>query len=290
MKSIRRAWQHTTPMKNIYKTQTINIGGKIISFDKPWVMGIVNLTPDSFYDGGHYFSCVASLQRIAKIIEEGADIIDLGAFSSRPGAHDVSIKEEIGRLLPIIEKTKEKFPTLPISIDTFRAEVADKAIQAGADMINDISGGELDNRMYEVIAKHQVPYIMMHMRGTPKTMQNLTDYKDLIGEIALSFGKRIDKLRSMGIKDIILDPGFGFSKTLAQNYELLDRINEFQYFNLPILAGISRKSMIYKKIHVQPEDALTGTIALNTLLLYKGVQIIRVHDVKEAKQIINLLS
>lgn len=277
-------------MKYTKTAQSIQLSGKLITFDKPLVMGIVNLTSDSFYDGGQYLDEEKSLARIDQLVQEGVDILDIGAYSSRPGADDVSAEEEGERLLPIIKKSKEKFPDIPISIDTFRADVAEKAIQAGADLINDISGGEMDKRMYEVIAKYQVPYIMMHMRGTPKTMQSLTDYNDLLEDIALWCGKRIARLRKLGVKDIILDPGFGFSKTLEQNYELLERIDELHYFNLPLLAGISRKSMIYKKLHIEPAEALTGTIALNTVLITKGVQIIRVHDVKEAKEIITLLT
>lgn len=277
-------------MKYTKTAQSIQLSGKLITFDKPLVMGIVNLTSDSFYDGGQYLDEEKSLARIDQLVQEGVDILDIGAYSSRSGADDVSAEEEGERLLPIIKKSKEKFPDIPISIDTFRADVAEKAIQAGADLINDISGGEMDKRMYEVIAKYQVPYIMMHMRGTPKTMQSLTDYNDLLEDIALWFGKRIARLRKLGVKDIILDPGFGFSKTLEQNYELLERIDELHYFNLPLLAGISRKSMIYKKLHIEPAEALTGTIALNTVLITKGVQIIRVHDVKEAKEIITLLT
>lgn len=277
-------------MKYTKTAQSIQLSGKLITFDSPKVMGIVNLTPDSFFDGGQYLDEEKSLVRIDQLVREGVDILDMGAYSSRPGADDVTAEEEGKRLLPIIKKSKEIFPEIPISVDTFRADVAEKAIQSGADLINDISGGEMDKRMHEIIAKYQVPYIMMHMRGTPKTMQNLTDYEDLVGDIALWFGERVARLRSLGVKDIILDPGFGFSKTMDQNYELLERIDELHYFNLPLLGGISRKSMIYKKLHVEPADALTGTIALNTLLITKGVQIIRVHDVKEAKEIITLLT
>lgn len=277
-------------MKYIKTAQSIQLSGKLITFDSPKVMGILNLTPDSFFDGGLYLDEEKSLARIDQLVRKGVDILDIGAYSSRPGADDITAEEEWKRLLPIIKKSKKKFPETPISVDTFRADVAEKAILAGADLINDISGGEMDKRMYGVIAKYQVPYIMMHMRGTPQTMQNLTDYKDLVGEIALWFGNRIAQLRSLGVKDIILDPGFGFSKTMEQNYELLERIDEFHYFNLPLLGGISRKSMIYKKLQVEPADALTGSIALNTLLITKGVQIIRVHDVKEAKEIITLLT
>lgn len=270
--------------------QTINIDGRIQNFNRPLVMGILNITPDSFYDGGTHDSLQSYLTKVKTMLNEGVDIIDLGAYSSRPGAKEISVQEEIDRLLPVLIKIKELHPTITLSIDTFRATVAEEAILSGAHIVNDISGGHLDSDMFDLIAKYNVPYVMMHMRSTPKDMQLYTHYEDLIEDIAFYFGERINVLRNMGVKDIILDPGFGFSKTLEQNYELLDRIDELHYFGLPLLAGISRKSMIYKKLQVHPDDALVGTISLNTILLYKGVQIIRVHDIKEAKQIINLLS
>lgn len=231
-----------------------------------------------------------ALARAEQIIAEGADILDIGAYSSRPGAKEISAQEEIDRLIPALEKIHKNHPHLLISIDTFRSKVAYEGLKAGANMINDISAGELDPDMFDLVASHKVPYIMMHMRGTPQTMQSHTDYTDLVEDIALYFGKKINELHKLGVTDIVLDPGFGFSKTLQQNYELLDKIDELHYFGLPILGGISRKSMIYKKLGIDPEQSLLGTTALNTLLLYKGVQIIRVHDVKEAKQLINLLS
>lgn len=277
-------------MRYTKPTQTLNINGLLAHFNRPWVMGILNLTPDSFYDGGKYVDINKALTRADQMIAEGADILDIGAYSSRPGAKEISAQEEIDRLIPTLEKIHKNHPLLPISIDTFRSEVAYEGLKAGADMINDISAGELDPDMFDLVASHKVPYIMMHMRGTPQTMQSHTDYTDLVEDIALYFGKKINELHKLGVTDIVLDPGFGFSKTLQQNYELLDKIDEFHYFGLPILGGISRKSMIYKKLGIDPEQSLLGTTALNTLMLYKGVQIIRVHDVKEAKQLINLLS
>lgn len=277
-------------MTYIKPAQTIRINDSIVDFNRPLLMGILNITPDSFFDGGTYNSIETSLHRVKNMINEGVDIIDIGAYSSRPGATEISAQEEIDRLLPVLEKIKEEYPNLNLSIDTFRASVAEEALTSGAHIINDISGGQLDPDMFDLVAKYNVPYVMMHMRSTPMDMQKHTHYEDLVEDIAIYFGERINQLRNKGVKDIILDPGFGFSKTLEQNYELLYRIEELHYFGLPLLAGISRKSMIYKKLQVQPEDALVGTIALNTLLLSKGVQIIRVHDIKEAKQVINLLS
>ena len=251
-------------------------------------MGILNVTPDSFFDGGQHNTLEMAAAKTKLLIGQGADIIDIGAYSSRPGAALISVQEEIDRALPIIEYTARNFPDTVLSIDTFRAEVAQAAVQAGAHIINDISGGSLDKDMFATVAALQVPYILMHMRGTPETMQQLTDYGDIVEDIAVYFGERIAKLRSLGVKDIILDPGFGFSKTIAQNYELLYRIAELQYFDLPILAGISRKSMIYKKLNITPQEALPATTALHTLLLQKGVQLLRVHDVVEARQLITL--
>ena len=268
--------------------QPINANSSILSFEHPLVMGILNVTPDSFFDGGQHNTLAMASTKAAQLIGQGADIIDIGAYSSRPGASIISVQEEIDRALPIIEYLKANFPDTVISIDTFRAEVARSAVQTGANIINDISGGDLDKDMFATVAALQVPYILMHMRGTPETMQQQTDYGDIVEDIAVYFGERIAQLRSLGVKDIILDPGFGFSKTVAQNYELLHRITELQYFDLPILAGISRKSMIYKKLNITPQEALPATTALHTLLLQKGVQILRVHDVVEAKQLITL--
>lgn len=269
--------------------QSINIKGTLITFEKPIIMGILNVTPDSFFDGGKHNSLENALQRATQLIADGVDIIDIGAYSSRPGAPLISSQEEIDRAIPIIEAITEKFPQVPLSIDTFRADVAKAAIHAGAHIINDISGGILDDNMFATVAELQVPYILMHMRGTPETMQQLTDYDDVVNDVAVNLGNKIAKLRALGVKDIILDPGFGFAKTIEQNYELLFRVNELHYHGLPILGGISRKSMIYKKLDITPQESLNATTALNTILLERGVQILRVHDVKEAKQLIHLL-
>jgi len=268
--------------------QSINTKGKLITFDKALIMGILNVTPDSFFDGGKHNTLENALARASKMVEDGVDIIDIGAYSSRPGSPLISSQEEIDRAIPVIEQLVQLYPNLPISIDTFRADVAETAIKAGAHIINDVSGGSLDNNMFQTVAQLQVPYILMHMRGTPETMQTMTDYEDIVTDIAIYFGEKISTLRSLGVKDIILDPGFGFAKTVEQNYELLNRIEEFHYFGLPLLGGISRKSMIYKKLQITPQESLNATTALNTLLLERGVQILRVHDITEAKQLVNL--
>jgi len=268
----------------------MNAGGKLIDLSSPKLMGILNITPDSFYDGGRYSSVDAALHRAERLLFEGADMLDIGAYSSRPGAANVTTDEEQARILPVIEALTKHFPDSILSVDTFRADVARASIEAGAHIINDISGGTMDDRMFSTVAELKVPYILMHMRGTPKTMQQLTDYTDLVDEVNLFFGKQIATLRQMGVIDIILDPGFGFAKTLQQNYELLNRLEELHIHGLPILGAISRKSMIYKKLGTTPEEALNGTTALNTLLLAKGVSILRVHDVKPAKEVITLMT
>ena len=268
----------------------MNAGGRLVDLSTPKVMGILNITPDSFYDGGRHHTVPAALTQAERLLTEGADILDIGAYSSRPGAADVSAAEESGRLLPVIEAITARFPEAILSIDTFRAEVARASVAAGAHIINDISGGTLDDAMFAAIADLQVPYILMHMRGTPNTMQKLTDYGgDVAGEVSLFFGKRVAALRQLGVRDIILDPGLGFAKTLEQNYELLNRLETLHVHGLPLLGAISRKSMIYKKLGIKPEDALNGTTVLNTVLLLKGVHILRVHDVKAAKEAIALL-
>ncbi len=270
-------------------SQSIVANGKLLSFEKPLIMAILNVTPDSFFDGGQHNELSLAIQKAAEQIENGADIIDIGAYSSRPGAPLISAEQEADRALPIIKELSQRYPQIILSIDTFRAKVAEAAVHAGVHIINDISGGTLDENMFPTVSKLQVPYVLMHMRGTPENMQQLTTYDDIVLEVATFFGEQIAKLRALGVRDIILDPGYGFAKTTEQNYELIHRIDELQYFELPILGGISRKSMIYKKLNVTPQEALPGTIALNTLLLNKGVQLLRVHDVKEAKQLIDLL-
>jgi len=265
-------------------------GGRLITFEKPLVMGILNVTPDSFFDGGRHNGLASAVRKAERMLLDGADIIDIGAYSSRPGATPVSAQEEMDRAVPVIEKLANLFPDAILSVDTFRAEVADRAVQSGAHIVNDISGGSLDGEMFATVARLQVPYILMHMRGTPETMQQFTEYGDIATDIAAYFGEKISALRAQGVKDIIIDPGFGFAKTLEQNHELLRRVDELHYLGLPILGGISRKSMIYRKLGITPQESLPGTIALNTLLLAKGVRILRVHDVKEARQVVDLVS
>lgn len=267
----------------------MNAGGKLIDLSSPKVMGILNITPDSFYDGGRHNTVDAALLQAEKLLTTGADILDIGAYSSRPGAAEVSVDEEQARLLPVIAAITTRFPESILSIDTFRADVARASVEAGAHIINDISGGTLDEQMFATIAELQVPYILMHMRGTPNTMQRLTDYEDVVQDVNLFFGGQLARLREMKVTDIILDPGFGFAKTLQQNYDLLNRLEELHIHGLPILGAISRKSMIYKKLGVTPDEALNGTTVLHTLLLTKGVKILRVHDVKEVKEVIALL-
>jgi len=269
--------------------KTINCKGNLIDLSTPKVMGVMNLTPDSFYDGGKLTSKKEILLQANKMLKEGATFLDLGAYSSRPGAQFVSEKEEIHRLLPVIKILLDEFPEILLSIDTFRSNVANESIYAGASLINDISAGTLDDHMFKIIAQHQVPYVMMHMRGTPETMMQNTDYKDLTKEVIYYFSKRINKARSFGINDLIVDPGFGFSKTLDQNYELFNDLELFRHLNVPLLIGISRKSMIQKKIKTTAANSLNGTTALHAIAIQKGVSILRVHDVKEAFETINLL-
>ena len=268
---------------------TINCKGNLIDLSTPKVMGIINLTPDSFYDGGKLTSKKEILLKAEKMLQEGATFLDLGAYSSRPGAQFVSEKEEIDRVLPVIKILLNEFPETLLSIDTFRSNVADESISAGASLINDISAGKLDDHMFKIIAQHQVPYVMMHMRGTPELMMKNTDYTDLTKEVLYYFSERIAKARSFGINDLIADPGFGFSKTLDQNYELFNDLELFRNLNVPLLLGISRKSMIQKKIKTTAANSLNGTTALHAIAIQKGASILRVHDVKEAFETINLL-
>ena len=269
--------------------RTINCKGNLIDLSTPKVMGIINLTPDSFYDGGKLTSEKEILLKAEQMLKEGATFLDLGAYSSRPGAQFVSEKEEIDRVLPVIKILLNEFPETLLSIDTFRSNVADESISAGASLINDISAGKLDDHMFKIIAQHQVPYVMMHMRGTPELMMKNTDYTDLTKEVLYYFSERIAKARSFGINDLIVDPGFGFSKTLDQNYELFNDLELFRNLNVPLLLGISRKSMIQKKIKTTAANSLNGTTALHAIAIQKGASILRVHDVKEAFETINLL-
>jgi len=252
-------------------------------------MGILNLTPDSFFDGGKYKDEASILHQVEYMLNHGATFIDMGAYSSRPGAEHVSEDEELKRMVPVIDLILKKFPNTLISVDTFRSKVAEESIEHGAAIINDIAAGNLDDAMFDTVAKHQVPYIMMHMKGTPQSMQKETVYEDLINDLRFYFSKKIKETTSKKINDIIIDPGFGFAKTTGQNYTLLNHLDMFQTFGLPILIGLSRKSMIYKVLESSPKEALNGTTVLHTIALLKGANIIRAHDVKEALECIKLV-
>ncbi len=269
---------------------TINCKGILIDLSSPKIMGILNCTPDSFYDGGKYKNKTEILHQVEKMLSDGATFIDIGAYSSRPGAKHISETEELARLLPVLELVLEAFPDCIISADTFRSTIAEKAIAHGAALINDISAGSMDDNMLATIAKLQVPYIMMHMKGTPQNMQKKTKYKDILLEINTYFAKKVAAARALQIHDLIIDPGFGFSKTLAHNFELLNNMDLLQMQELPILVGLSRKSMIYKTLNTAASEALNGTSILNTVALQKGATILRVHDVKEAKQCVQLMA
>lgn len=267
---------------------TINCKGQLIDLNTPRVMGILNITPDSFYDGGRYTSDRAILAQAETMIVQGADFIDIGGYSSRPGAADISEEEELRRTVNATETLVKHFPEVLISVDTFRSAVAKENIRAGAAMINDISGGTLDPQMIAVAGKLSVPYIMMHMKGTPQTMKTLNQYNDLIKEVILFFSKQIALARDHKINDVIIDPGFGFAKDITQNFQLLNHLDHLKILDRPILAGISRKSMIYRTLGVSPGEALNGSTVLNTLCLERGAQILRVHDVKEAVECVKL--
>jgi dihydropteroate synthase len=266
----------------------MNCKGKLIDLSTPKVMGILNITPNSFYDGGKFIGQNQILQQAEKMILEGAALLDIGAYSSKPKAEFVSEKDELDRILPVLELILNKFPETILSIDTFRSNVAKSCIENGANLINDISASSQDHKMMETVAKYGVPYIMMHMRGDSQTMQSLTNYDNIVKEIIFYFSEKIVLARSLGINDLILDPGFGFAKTLNQNFEVLQKLELFQMLELPILAGISRKSMVYKTLKTTAENALNGTSILNTIALSKDAKILRVHDVQEAVECVKL--
>jgi len=269
--------------------KSINCKGNLIDFSIPKVMGILNLTPDSFYDGGQHKSEKEILLHIEKMLLDGATFIDIGAYSSRPGANDISENEESSRLIPILNVVLKTFPEALISIDTFRSTIAKQVINAGACMINDISAGNLDGKMFDTIAELQVPYSIMHMRGTPKNMQENVSYDNLVKDIIYYFSEKINKLRTLGVNDIIIDVGFGFSKTMDQNYELLKKLNLFSNLEIPILSGLSRKSMLYKELNISAKEALNATTIANTIAILNGSNIVRVHDVKEAMEAIKII-
>ena len=270
--------------------KTLNCNGKPFVIDRPLVMGIVNVTPDSFYDGGRYTTESAILKRCEDIVEEGGDIIDIGAVSSRPGASDVGVDEELRRLDHALELVRKHFPEKTISVDTYRADVARAAVENyGVDIINDVSAGTIDERMFETVATLNVPYILSHIKGTPATMQNAPFYENIMENLIQYFLEHLHQLRSLGVKDIIIDPGFGFGKTLEHNYEILRKLSDIKIFDLPVLVGVSRKRMIYSLLETDADNALNGTTVANALSLIGGADILRVHDVKEAVECIKIV-
>ena len=270
------------------KKSFLNIRGALFEINKPMIMGILNITADSFFDGGEYTNEKAQLLRVEKMINEGADFIDIGAQSTRPGAKEIDAKSEINKLNPLILSIRKNFPETIISIDTWHSEVAKASFESGADIINDISGGQFDSKMFETIAEIQIPYILMHTAGKPDTMQDNPQYNNVLKEVIYFMSQQINKLNHLGVNDIIIDPGFGFGKTLEHNYQLLNKLNHFAFLEVPILVGISRKSMVYKTINSTANNALNGTTALHMTALNQGADILRVHDVKEAKECIRL--
>jgi dihydropteroate synthase len=269
---------------------SINCKGKLFDLSTPCVMGILNITPDSFYDGGKYSSEEQCINQVQQMILDGAKIIDIGSVSTRPGAKEVDVTEELHRLIPVIKVLADKFPDTILSVDTWRSSVAKEAINSGAHIINDISGGLFDEQMFSTIASLNVPYIMMHTSGKPELMQQNPHYEHLINEIISFFAKQLSQLRKLGVHDVIIDPGFGFGKTLDHNYQLMEKLESFQLFDLPILVGVSRKSMIQKLLNITADEALNGTSVLNTIALLNGAKILRVHDVKEAVQAIEIVN
>ena len=269
---------------------TINVSGRLIDLAEPHIMGILNITPDSFYSDSRKLTEESIRLQVRKIVDEGGQMIDLGAYSSRPGADDVSVSEEMERLRKGMKVLREEAPDIPVSIDTFRADVAKMCVEElGADIINDISGGELDSKMFSTVARLGVPYVLMHMKGTPQNMQQEAHYENLMKEIMLYFAEKVQRLRDLGQKDIILDPGYGFAKTIDHNYELLQHQEMLKIFELPILVGLSRKSMVYNLLESTPQQALNGTSVLHTLALLRGANILRVHDVKACAEVIKIV-
>jgi len=268
----------------------LNINGGVFDLSSPKIMGVLNVTPDSFYDGGVFSNEKKILAQVEKMILDGADIIDIGGFSSKPGAKTISLKEEEKRVIPIIKLINKTFNKIIISVDTFRSEIAEKSLNEGASIINDISGGDLDKNIYQISYKYKAPYIMMHMNGIPLNMQNNPKYENINHDIIKDFTSKIDSAEKKGVCDIIIDPGFGFGKTIQHNYQILNNLKLYTVLKKPILVGISRKSMIYKLLKTDPSKALNGTTSLNTIALINGANILRVHDVKEAKEVIKLYS
>ena len=272
-------------MMQPFKTYSLNLRGRLVTIDRPWVMGIINVTPDSFYSGSRVNDEGLLTERVRQIIADGADVIDVGACSTRPGSESVDAQGEMARLEWALAVIRREAPDVVVSVDTFRADVARRCVEEwGADIINDISGGTMDEAMFATVASLRVPYVLMHMRGTPETMAGLTDYDNVTAEVLEWMARRIDQLRQLGVADVIADPGFGFAKTLEQNYELLARLNAFHALDAPLLVGVSRKRMIYTPLQCTADEALNGTTVVNTIALEQGTHILRVHDVKAATQ------
>lgn len=269
---------------------TVRYNGELIDLTTPLVMGILNITPDSFYDGGRYNTLEKAVRRTAEMLDEGASIIDIGACSTRPGAKEVSANEELKRLIPVVAEIRQKFPKAILSVDTYRADVAQKVVESIGDcIINDISGGTLDNHLFETVARLKVPYVLMHIQGTPQTMQQNPTYQNVTKEVIKKLSEGVFRLHEMGVSDVIIDPGFGFGKNLGHNFELFNNLDAFRIFELPLLVGVSRKSMVYKFLGQTPEESLNGTTILNTLALTGGAKILRVHDVKPAVEAIKIV-
>lgn len=280
----------TTATKFLKRKNSVNLNGKLIDLSKPVVMGVMNVTPDSFFDGGKYRTEKKVLKRAEEILTQGGTIIDIGAISTRPGSEGIPTKDEIDRLLPAVKAVRKEFPEAAISIDTYRSWVALKVIETcGPCMVNDISGGNFDPHMFDTVGKLGVPYVLMHIQGTPIKMQENPEYEDIIRDISMFFTEQVKKLTKAGVKDVIIDPGFGFGKTIEHNYELLNRLDSFKVFQLPLMVGVSRKSMIYNLLGKKAEEALNGTTAVNTLALMGGADILRVHDVSEAVETVRIL-
>ena len=280
-----------TPQDTFFlKKNSINCNGKLLKLDEPIIMGILNLTPDSFFDGGKHSGQANVVNHVKQMLEAGASIIDVGGYSSRPGAKEVTENEELERVIPIIKLLKEEFDGIVISVDTFRAKVAKESIKNGAAIVNDISAGNMDDKMFDTIADLKAPYIMMHMQGTPQTMQQNPIYNNVTQDVMDFFAKKLEILYKKRVNEVVLDPGFGFGKTLEHNFKLLNELDDFKLFELPILVGVSRKSLVTKALNIKTQDALNGTTALNAFALTKGANIIRVHDVKEAKQTVQLFN
>ena len=278
-------------MMQPFKTYNLNLRGRLVTIDRPWVMGIINITPDSFYSGSRVTDEQTLVERVHAMLADGADVLDVGACSTRPGSEQVDAQGEMERLQWALAVIRREAPDVKLSVDTYRADVACRCVEEwGADIINDISGGTLDDRMFATIARLRVPYVLMHTRGTPETMSSMTDYENVTAEVLEWLARRIDELRQMGVADVIADPGFGFAKTMEQNYEMLARLNAFHALDAPLLVGVSRKRMIYTPLGCTADEALNGTTVINTIALEQGAHILRVHDVKAAAQAVRLLA